>query len=477
MISVSFQPSFDWWFKCALELLTAHRAPAEILWIDATQEQGSLPGMMDGEPLTPSRSSHKSALVAPGHFVELARRVAAHQDDNKWRLLYSLLYRLTYENPRLLHIEVDQEVSRLLQMDKQVRRDAHKMKAFVRFRRVTDEHSDCYIAWHRPDHDVLPLVAPFFVERFAAMTWSILTPNRSAHWDRTFLRYGEGIPQSQAPQADELEDLWRTYYAAIFNPARVKVKAMRAEMPTRYWRTLPETRVIPDLLATARSRTLTMVASQQGTPSATPFVPIDAPLPELRMAAADCTGCPLHRSATQTVFGQGPDRARIVVIGEQPGDQEDVQGTPFVGPAGDILNRALAEAGLKRQALYVTNAVKHFKFIVEGKRRRHQTPKHSEVVACRPWLEAELAVLRPDTIVCLGATAAKSLFGVQFRLMQQRGEWLSTAWTSHTLVTLHPSAILRATDESARDRLYKLLVDDLTKVATRHDERTADLPK
>lgn len=473
MISISFQPTFDHWLTRAQELLNARRPPDDVLWVDATQEQAMLPGMTDDSCASSSLPRNRRPIVS-NRFVALAQSVAAHRDHNKWRLLYSLLYRLTYENSRLLQIEVDEQVGRLLQMDKQVQRDAHKMKAFVRFRRVQCDEGDYYIAWHRSDHNVLPLVAPFFVERFAAMTWSILTPNASAHWDGMTLRYSDGVAQNQAPQADELEDLWRTYYAAIFNPARVKVKAMRAEMPVRYWPTLPETRLIPELLATARSRTLTMVTSQQEAPSAKPFVPTLTSLTDLRAAARHCTGCPLHHSATQTVFGQGPDHAPIVLIGEQPGDQEDVQGTPFVGPAGDVLNHALADAGLDRQALYLTNAVKHFKFVVEGKRRKHQTPKHSEVVACRPWLEAELALLRPDMIVCLGSTAAKSLFGVQFRLMQQRGEWLDTPWASHALVTLHPSAILRAADEWARSRLYAFLVDDLKKVAARQRETTGD---
>lgn len=474
MISVTFRPSFDKWITHALELLAAHRSPAEVLWVDATREQASLPGLMDGEPLAGPRSSPRNLRQAPPSFVGLARHVAAHQNENKWHLLYSVLYRLTYENPRLLHIEVDKEVSGLLEMDKQVRRDAHKMKAFVRFRRVRDEGSDCYIAWHRPDHDVLPLVAPFFVERFGSMVWSILTPDRSAHWDRRRLRYSGGVSQSHAPQSDELEDLWRTYYAAIFNPARVKVKAMRAEMPVRYWPTLPESQLIPALLAKARERTSAMVTGQEEAPSALPFIPVlgHASLIDLRDAAERCTGCPLHRQATQTVFGRGPDHARIVLIGEQPGDQEDREGVPFVGPAGEVLNRALSDAGLDRSALYLTNAVKHFKFVVEGARRKHQAPRHSEVVACRPWLEAELTALHPKAIVCLGATAAKSLLGVQFRLMPQRGQWLSTIWAPNTLVTLHPSAILRTTDDAARARLYDLLVDDLRKVAVRQ----ADTP-
>jgi DNA polymerase len=185
----------------------------------------------------------------------------------------------------------------------------------------------------------------------------------------------------------------------------------------------------------------------------------------LRRAAVDCTGCDLHRQATQTVFGLGPPNARIVLVGEQPGDQEDLQGAPFVGPAGDVLDRALADVGLVRGELYVTNAVKHFKFVERGKRRIHQKPTMTEVAACRPWLEAELRALKPTIVVCLGATAAQALLGAQFRLMKERGRFLSTPWAPKLLATLHPSAVLRAEEPEQQAELYALLVQDLRTVA------------
>jgi DNA polymerase len=205
------------------------------------------------------------------------------------------------------------------------------------------------------------------------------------------------------------------------------------------------------------------LTSQGG--GAAPFVPAGAGLIDLKAAAARCTGCDLYRDATQTVFGQGPADARIVLVGEQPGDQEDLKGAPFVGPAGEVLDRALAEAGLDRGRLYVTNAVKHFKFIARGKRRIHQTPRLTEVAACRPWLTAEIGVLQPAILVCMGATAASAIFGPEFRLMQQRGRFLPTGWAAKTLATLHPSAVLRGEDEAAQARLYRLLADDLKLVA------------
>ena len=194
-------------------------------------------------------------------------------------------------------------------------------------------------------------------------------------------------------------------------------------------------------------------------------MPAAADLAGLRAAAARCTGCDLYRHATQMVFGQGPPDARVVLLGEQPGDQEDLRGAPFVGPAGEVLDRALAEAGLARERLYVTNAVKHFKFVARGKRRIHQTPRAPELGACRPWLEAELAVIHPGIVVCLGATAARAVLGPEFRLMRERGRFVATRWAALTIATLHPSAVLRGEDAAAQERLYQLLVEDLRAVA------------
>ena len=195
------------------------------------------------------------------------------------------------------------------------------------------------------------------------------------------------------------------------------------------------------------------------------FVPAGGGLDTLKEAATRCEGCDLFRHATQTVFGRGPADARVVLVGEQPGDQEDLRGAPFVGPAGEVFDRALVEAGLDRERLYVTNAVKHFKFVARGTRRIHQTPRLTEVAACRPWVEAELQAIKPASLVCLGATAARSLLGADFRLMRDRGRVFATPWAPRTVATLHPSAVLRGEDDAAQARLYRMLVDDLKLVA------------
>ena len=198
--------------------------------------------------------------------------------------------------------------------------------------------------------------------------------------------------------------------------------------------------------------------------TAADYVPETGGLPVLRKAVQECRGCDLYRHASQAVFGEGPRSATVVFIGEQPGDEEDRRGRPFVGPAGRLLDRALEEAGIDRSSAYVTNAVKHFKFEERGKRRLHKKPSAGEIRACRPWLEAELSRIKPSVIVCLGATAAQTMFGAQFRLTQHRGELIPQDWAPKAIATVHPSAILRAPDEEQRHEEYKAFVADLTKV-------------
>jgi DNA polymerase len=300
------------------------------------------------------------------------------------------------------------------------------------------------------------------------MRWSILTPDESAHWDGRCVAFGPGVPRSEAPTEDELEDLWRSYYRSVFNPARVNPKAMRAELPVRHWATLPETRAIPGLLQESfdRARTGTSSGSSAG---ARPFVPVTEAVDELASAVESCRGCDLYARATQAVFGAGAAHAALMLVGEQPGDHEDLAGSPFVGPAGDVLQRAMQEAGLQRDAVYLTNAVKHFKWEPRGKRRIHQTPRLSEIRACRPWLEAEIALVAPSTIVCLGSTAAQSLMGPQFRITRDRGRVLSNPWAAALIATYHPSAVLRADNPAHADDVYRALVQDLRLAA----ERTA----
>ncbi|MBC7506847.1 MAG: UdgX family uracil-DNA binding protein, partial [Sandarakinorhabdus sp.] len=305
--------------------------------------------------------------------------------------------------------------------------------------------------------------AGFFTRRFTAMRFSILTPELCLHWDGEAVTFTPGATKADVPGDDPLEATWKTYYASIFNPARLKINAMTSEMPKKYWKNLPEAALIPDLIAGAAKRTRTML-NNGGLGSQTPAA---GGIAALRAEASACQRCPLWAPATQTVFGEGPDDAVLMFVGEQPGDQEDLAGRPFVGPAGQVFNAALAEAGIDRGRAYVTNAVKHFKFEQRGKRRIHSKPGAGEITACRWWLDAERAALRPRVIVALGATAARGVTGKAVTISRERGRGVVQADGSELWITVHPSYLLRIEDPVAAAAERAAFVADLRAVAAR----------
>lgn len=443
MRSAVATPDLAHWRDEARALLAAEVAPADVLWTPP----GGPGGLFDA----PLASAAPTARV-PARFVRIAAGVILHRGADTHALLYRVLWRLTHGEHALLDDAADPDIRALALRAAQVGRDLHKMHAFVRFRTVHDDDGEHYIAWYAPEHHIVERAAAFFRDRFPAMRWTILTPDRSAHWDLHALAFGPGVPRHAAPAADDVEDLWRTYYASIFNPARVNPRAMRQHMPQKFWPQLPESAIIPDLLAAAPARVAAM--------DPRPAIARATSLAVLREEARGCTACELCGPATQTVFGEGPDDARLVLVGEQPGDQEDLAGRPFIGPAGAVLDAALADAGIDRRAVYVTNAVKHFRFLPRGKRRLHQRATADQIRACKPWLGAELAQLRPRVVVCLGATAALSLIGSRFRISQQRGQRVETPWAEHLLASHHPAAILRV-DAADRPRYEAELRADL----------------
>jgi probable DNA metabolism protein len=447
------------WRLSAGKLLREGIAPDQVTWIDPHDPQSGLE--FTDAPAPPA--SLASGFSTPRELLDLAETALAHRGPEKWPLLYRILWRLTRGGEKhLLKDSGDEDIHALERLVKAVRRDIHKMHAFVRFRRVEDASgAERYIAWHRPDHRIIRLASPFFARRFAAMKWSILTPVGSAHWDTSELTYGPPATRRDAPSDDALEEMWRTYYASTFNPARANERLMRREMPGRYWSALPEADLIDDLLRTAGTRMGQMVGRSAGAAGAAAYIPERVmSLDQLREASRSCRGCDLCDVGTQTVFGEGPSAARLMLIGEQPGDEEDRRGRAFVGPAGKVLDRALADAGLERKELYITNAVKHFKWTPRGKRRMHARPSAREVIACKPWLESEVALVRPDILVLLGSTAAHSVLGAGFRVMQSRGRVIrDTPWARIIVPTIHPSAVLRAGE--AADEMYSLLVTDL----------------
>ena len=302
------------------------------------------------------------------------------------------------------------------------------------------------------------------------MDWLIATPIGIAVWKEGALTFGP--PPAHKPEAVTdavLDELWLTYYRTTFNPARVRVRAMVNEMPRRYWRNMPEAKTISGLLAGADKRVAEMNARDADRPELfaeriaargrpVPGQPL-TPLAALRAEAAACMRCSLHGAATQTVFGEGPEDARLVFVGEQPGDEEDLAGQPFIGPAGQVFNGALKEAGIDRTTVYVTNAVKHFKYEPRGKRRLHSRPSGTEIETCRWWLDRELLALRPALIVALGATAARSLSRRAVSVMKERGPVLFGAWRG--FITVHPSYLLRLPSEREKAVQYQRFTEDL----------------
>ena len=442
-------PDLEAWRTEARALLAANVPPTEVVW----QAAGGSGLLFD--PPAPAAAVAPTASV-PRKFVRLATYAVLHRAVDTHALLYRVLWRLTHGERDLVEDAVDSDIRLLVLRAGQVRRDEHKMHAFVRFKEVEGH----FVAWYAPDHHVVELVAPFFRERFHGMQWTILTPDRSVSWDGSAVSFGPGVPRHAAPAPDEFEDMWRTYYASVFNPARANKALMRQHMPARFWPQLPEAQLIPDLLARATPRVEAMIdpASQIAARIAATAQPIT--LPVLRDAARGCTACELCEPATQTVFGEGPADAQLVLVGEQPGDEEDLRGRPFVGPAGRVLDAALADVGIDRAQVYLTNAVKHFRFEPRGKKRLHQRPTAEHSRTCKPWLGAELQVIQPRVVVCLGATAAQSLIGSRFRVSEERGKLVETHWAPHLLATHHPAAILRV-EEIDRPRYAQQLRDDL----------------
>jgi probable DNA metabolism protein len=468
-VRLASEIDFAGWRNAARALALNCIAPDRIVWT-VGEAVADLLGMRGGNlPPVPAGST----LNVPRDFIERAETVICHSNPQRFGFLYRLLWRLQGDR-NLLAIASDADVRRFEAMEKSVRRDMHKMHAFVRFRQVGEEPDARYVAWFEPDHFILERNAAFFVRRFTGMRWTILTPHASASWDGERLLIGPGASQRDAPAEDAAEELWLTYFRNIFNPARLKVKAMQAEMPKKYWRNLPEAELIPALIAGAENSAREMIEKMPTAPAphhakiqarhwpardmpAAPDAGADATsIPELRVAAKACQRCPLWRDATQTVFGEGPENARVIFVGEQPGDQEDLAGKPFVGPAGKVFDAILDEAEVDRQKVYVTNAVKHFKFEPRGKRRIHSKPNSGEIQACRWWLDKELALVKPDLVVALGATAAQSLLGKPVPITKMRGQLVEREDGLKVFLTIHPSFILRIREndekEAERDR-------------------------
>jgi len=458
---------FEGWRDSARDLVEAGVPPDAVVW----QVEGGEPDLF----ATDVEHAAGASFLVPRAFIALARDVICHSDSERFALLYALLWKLR-SNHAALEDRADPLVDRVEALTKAVRRDVHKMHAFVRFREIDDR----FVAFFEPEHHIVRRAASFFVNRFTNMRWSILTPELSIHWDGATLTEGPGATRAKAPSGDPLEAMWKTYYASIFNPARLKVGAMLKEMPKKYWRNMPETSLVEPLIAGARQRELEMIdraAAKDGLKDALAAEKQLEPGRNLRTSweallkeARACTRCDLYKCATQTVFGEGPLDAAICFVGEQPGDQEDVAGRPFVGPAGQLFDAALEKAGIDRSTVYVTNAVKHFKFVQRGKRRIHQSPDAGEIQACRWWIEQERELIRPPLTVALGATAARSLFGKIMAIGKNRGVPHQLPDGSEAWITVHPSFLLRIPEEDRRLEERERFVADLARINRRATE-------
>ncbi len=440
-------------FRAAVRRLIAAGAPPEsVVW----QVAGADDDLLGNDAAVLANGPELRVAKA---FPDLARRVICNRDPERFALLHRALVALQ-SRPKLLEDSADPLVRRLDMLAKAVGRDVHKMRAFVRFREVPDETGERFAAWFEPEHHIVRLNSGFFIRRFTTMRFSILTPGLCLHWDGETLSYTPGATRADVPDGDPIEATWKTYYANIFNPARLKIDAMTSEMPKKYWKNLPEAELIPDLIAGAARRTRSMIDASQADAAT-------GPVATLRAEASACQRCALWRPATQTVFSEGPGDAVLMLVGEQPGDQEDLAGRPFVGPAGQLLDGALAEAGIDRARAYVTNAVKHFKFEQRGKRRIHAKPGIAEIDACHWWLDAELRAVAPKVVVALGATAARALTGKAVTISRERGRGTARPDGSELWITVHPSFLLRIEDPAAAALERQRFIADLRAIAAR----------
>ena len=477
LVRLASETDFEGWRTAARSLLTQSIAPENIEWRVGEE----MTGLFDTPEFVPTapqslQFNQLQFKVSPD-FIALCKTAILYRDPKRFGLLYRLLWRLK-KAPKLMQISFDPDVSQLQAMAQAVRRDLHKMKAFVRFREINSEigTESSFVAWFEPSHHIVEASAPFFIGRFTNMRWSILTPEVCMHWNGSALSYSPGASKAEAPAEDAGEDLWRAYYSSIFNPARLKVTAMQSQMPKKYWRNLPEADLIAGLVANAGKRKDAMIAAQPTEPQRKivkyvakqekAIPPLDASdamnalraLNDRMLAVAEF---PLAAYATQAVLGTGIVPATIMLLGEQPGEQEDLAGQPFIGPAGKLLDQALQEAGIVRSEVYVTNTLKHYKFKLQGTRRIHLVPGVGDINTYLPWLQSEIAIVQPQVIVALGAIAARAITGQEIGMEANRGKLFPLTNGMQALVTFHPSFILRTQDKVTKQLRYQQLVTDL----------------
>ena len=479
--------SFAEWREAARDLLI-HAVPPELVtWSQPDAADLFSVDLFSGAP-APAEPTHnasirlneaKPAPHLPRSLMDMLQTAACCRVPDRWAFLYRVIWRWT-QGEHDVQSAADADGGRLHSMVKAVHREEHDMHAYIRFReRPEAAGPPRFVAWFEPRHDVLPQVAEHFVNRMGKVSWMIATPDASVLWDGQTLHHTGPLMSSAAELEDAGEALWLTYYRSIFNPARLNTQVMQSHIPSRFWKNLPEGAIVPDMVSNAAlgaRRTGQAQAVGRKSGATIPIAPADAQ-PERQQPSKldECRRCDLWQYATQAVGGEGSKKAPIMLVGEQPGDQEDLAGQPFVGPAGKLLDKVFDAAGVERREVYLTNAVKHFKWEPRGKRRLHKTPAQREIEACSYWLEKELAAIKPKVIVALGATALKSVLGsgsvtLKDKLgkpIRHEGRWVVTVY--------HPSYILRVPDEETRRQAFKVMVDGL-KLAHELLERPPEEP-
>ena len=456
--------SFDEWRAAARDLLAHRVAPSAVQWISHKDDGDLFSDGADSAPPPAAQVGGPTVRISR-KLMDMLQTAACCRVPNRWAFLYLVMWRWHQGEHDVLSA-ADPDGAKLHGMVKAVKREEHDMHAYIRFReRRPDAGAPQFVAWFEPSHDVLPQVARHFSARMGRVTWMIATPEASVMWDGATLHSTGPLMRGPEEIEDAGEALWLTYYRSIFNPARLNADLMHGHIPSRFWKNLPEGSVVPDMVSQAaagarkvgqtrsvgaRGGTVIPIAAEKAQPQRDTPTTLDA-----------CRRCELWKDATQAVPGAGPAQARIMLVGEQPGDQEDLAGQAFVGPAGQLLDRAMSKADMARRQIYLTNAVKHFKWEPRGKRRMHKTPAQREVEACSIWLDSELAQVQPEVIVALGSTALKAVTGnphaalkdVIGKPFMHHGRWIVAIY--------HPSYVLRVPGEDMKAQAFQVMVEGL----------------
>jgi DNA polymerase len=454
--------TFAEWREAARELLARGVAPHAVRWgapgvpVDLFSSAPAAAPPTHNAPV--QLQEPKPAPHLPRSLMDMLQSAACCRVPDRWALLYRLVWRWQ-QGEREVQSAADPDGARLHAMVRAVHREEHDMHANIRFReRPAEAGPPRFVAWYEPRHEVLAQVAQHFVSRMGKVSWMIATPEASVLWDGATLHNCGPLMDSAAELDGAGEAPWLAYYRSIFNPERAAAPLLHCHSPVRIWKGLAHGAPLPQLAGRAASAAQAAARKPAATPAGAPEGEQPGQQPD---SLDQCRRCDLWQYATQGVPGEGPKRARIMLVGEQPGDQEDLAGHPFVGPAGKLLDRVCEAAGVDRRTLYLTNAVKHFKWEPRGKRRLHKTPAQREIEACSYWLDKELAQVRPTVIVALGTTALKSVLGTSHvtlkdtlgKPIRHEGRWVVTIY--------HPSYVLRVPDARAKEQAFATMVDGL----------------